>query len=322
MDSTALLNRLYTLRDTILFFWHNPAALKEVLLNNHQLLIELGAILIIVMILLGTLLIKPQKRKTILKTNPAPQKKVLSTSEKTFGSIPTEQKKKVPLAPPVNPPARSAVKKPESAPIFELSEEEERALQEAMAVAGKQALAEVTGEPHQTEIFQSSQAGDAAKKIFAGQKRSGTSENLPQEEKTGKLSPAEFIMIYYMAPRSHAFEGEEVFALLRDLGLTLNDQHVFECNNEQGLQFYVSSAVKPGHFDIHRLHYRIPGIAFVLDIMSVADPEATFNDMLRCIHQFSQILRGDILDENRQRLTQSNIHQYTARIKAAVANKY
>lgn len=322
VDPTSFLAKLYILRDELLFLWQNPSIIKTELLSNHQLVLEIAAAIIIFLVVVAILL-KPSSQKTkATETTLAEENAIAatSTSNKTFSRALVEQQKKEPSLSTSNRPIRPTVKKIMPAPLHELSEDEERALKDAMVIAGKQALAEATGEPHQTEIFQSSQASEAAKKIFAGQVRGSAIHN-PDEAFQGSnntpLSPLEFVMIYFMAPRSQAFEGENLFAVLRELGLQLNDQHVFEYTNEQGLQFYVSSAVKPGHFDIHRLHYHVPGIAFVLDLMSVANPETAFNEMLSCVHAASQMLKGDILDETRQRLTQASIHQFMARIKAA-----
>lgn len=237
-------------------------------------------------------------------------------NEKTFSKVLAQQQKKEPslaggaFARPIRPPI--AVKKAVPTPLHDLTEEEEQALQEAMSVAGKQALAEATGEPHQTEIFQSSQAQDAAKKIFAGQKR--TQEELDAEA-IAKISPLEFIMIYFMAPRSQAFESAALFSTLERAGLTLTEQHVFEYNDDEGLQFYVASAVKPGYFDLQHEHYSVAGISFVLDLATAQNPQSAFNKMLSCIHEITQSLRGDILDDKRERLTQASIHQFMARIK-------
>ena len=130
-------------------------------------------------------------------------------------------------------------------------------------------------------------------------------------------SPLEFIMIYFMAPRSQAFVGEELFHTLRNLGLQLNDQHVFEYTDVNGLTFYVTTAMKPGHFDVHRLNYFVPGISFVLDLKTSVNPQMAFNKMLATVHDISQILKGDILDEQLKRLTQGSVHQYLSRVKAS-----
>ena len=119
-----------------------------------------------------------------------------------------------------------------------------------------------------------------------------------------------------MAPRSHYFENDTFFQLLRELGFFLNDQHVFEYKEGAETQFYVSSALKPGHFDVHSLNAAVPGLSFILDLKNLQNGKAAFNKMLTVIHELSQNLKGDILDEYRQRLTQNSISSYMARIKS------
>lgn len=311
MDPTSFLAKLYALRDEIVFFWQNPGALKVELGSNHQLLVEI-IVAILVFLLLLYILFKPAKKPKVVKTGVAPQAipaKEAPNTQKTFSKALEQQHRK---EPPLVRPVRPTPKKVESAPLHDLTEEEEHALKEAMSLAGKQALAEVTGEPHQTEIFQSAQAQDAAKKLFAGQKRD---QEALDAEAAAKISPLEFIMLYFMAPRSQAFESSSLFDVLQREDLELNEQHVFEYVDESGLQFYVASAIKPGYFDIQREHYSIPGISFVLDLATCQNSESAFSKMLSCIHDISQSLRGDILDDKRERLTQASIHQFMARIK-------
>lgn len=313
MDTTTFFDKLYAVRDEFVFYWHNPAIFKEKLMTDHVLFAELILIAVVILFLLYALF-KPAKSETKSEIKaPAPQsqqKQAQNQTQKTFSKALSEQQMK---DPPLSRPRPH--KKHDAIPLQELSEEEERALKEAMVVAGKQALAEVSGEPHQTEIFQNNQAVDVAKKIFAGPTRS--TEEAEQEQNPPKLpTPSEFIMIYFMAPRSHPFEADELFETLRNFSMELNDDHVFEYLDEDGAQFYVASAIKPGYFDLHRANYAIPGISFVLDLATSEQPQKSFNKMLESIYQISQILRGDILDEQRQRLTQVNIHQYLARIKS------
>lgn len=323
MDTSSFLNKLYLIRDQVLFFWQNPNVLKTEMMANQQTLLEFLLALLVLIFLVFILFKKPGKKTAQVQEKSAAKGVETDTlplsgqpTPKTFSKALLESQKREPAFPTRS--GRQPAKKVEQSQVQDLTEEEERALKTAMNIAGKQALAEITGEPHQTEIFQNSQASDAAKKIFAGQthKKENADTDLGLENAGPTPGAFEFVMLYFMAPRSQAFEGEELFSVLRDLGLRLNDAHVFEYVEADEVQFYVSSALKPGHFDMHRLNYKLPGVSFVLDLGALTYPEKSFQTMLTCIHELSQILKGDILDEFHQRLTQANIYQYMARIRS------
>ena len=283
-------------KEQIVYLFQNPSYVKTELMNDHQLLVEVvGIVLLICLLLLA--LFKPTPKSTESDTIAIPEsKKAPSPPSPTIKKTQTmEPQAWIKRAPPS---------------IHELSIEEEQALNQAMAIAGKQALAEVTGAPHQAEFFPSNEATEAAKKMFARQK-SETQAAPPQA--TSKL---EFIILYFMAPRSQFFENELLFQLLRDLGLSLNDQRVFEYQEGSEVQFYVSSALKPGHFDVHSLNAAVPGLSFVLDLKNLQNAKVAFNKMLTILHDISEHLKGDILDEYRQRMTQNSISTYMARIKS------
>ena len=293
-------------KDQALYLFHNPNYIKMELMNDHQLLVEvIGIILLACLILLA--LLKPTP--TLEETQP----KSTDVRKKSAAPAPTSPKRARPEPKNTTPRNKEEQKswiKRNPPSIHELSVEEEQALNEAIAIAGKQALAEMTGAPHQAEFFPNNEAHEAAKKMFARQKNeAGAESNAP-------VSKQEFLILYFMAPRSHAFENEPLFQLLRKLGLQLNDHRVFEYCEGEAVQFYVSSALKPGHFDLHSLNASVPGVSFVLDLQNVQDGQAAFNAMLMILHQVSENLRGDILDEYRQRLTQSSISAYMARIKS------
>ncbi len=313
MSFDTAMTRVNDLRNQVIFFWHNPSVFKEQLQSNPQLLLEV-IVGVILLVFLLYMLFKPSGKTKVPPKAETPKKEA-SPMSKTFSKALAEHQKREPSLRPNITTARPTSKKLTPPSLQDLSEEEERALAEAMSVAGKQALAEVSGEPHQAEIFQDTQALDAARKFFSGQSRS--TQEASDNATSRSISPSEFIMIYFMAPRSQAYQVGHLFETLQSYDLTLNDQRVFEYTDQEGTQFYVASATKPGQFDTHRSGYSVPGLSFVLDLKTTINPSAAFHKMLGLIHELSQDLKGDILDENRQRLTQGSIHQYMARAKAS-----
>ncbi len=302
---------LYNLKDSLGFYWQNPSSLKALLEANPLLLLEVIAIILVIALLL-TILFRPFPKKELdltaaQKTRPLPKQKTALGPDKPARPLKKPPATKIPASPAPKPPAAPVIQ--------ELSPEEELALHEAMAVAGKQALAEVTGAPHQIEFFPNDQATLAAKKMFARQKEKQPTEPA-SATKQAVPTPVTLVMFYFMAPRSHVFEGPVLFEQFHALGLTLNEHHVFEYNDENGLQFYVASALKPGTFDLHNTHYHTPGLSVMIDLQTTVDGKAALNKLLAFIHELSSSLKGDLLDSNRQRLTQNTINAYMAKIKS------
>ena len=57
------------------------------------------------------------------------------------------------------------------------------------------------------------------------------------------------------------------------------------------------------------------GLIFLLDLNTLSAPKATFKAMLEVVHAISKKLGGDILDDNKSRLSESSVCMYLARIK-------
>lgn len=333
------LAKLYFLCDQVSFYCRHPKSLQA-LLHSHPFFFILIMSVFFLIILLFILIIrkKPaagaeehtQKIEVSPISPPPPSYKNPLTVEPMRSKI-RFQDKDLPQF--LIQAEHSRSQSPLPPPIQELSLEEEQALNQAIALAGKQALAEFTGAPHQTEFFHHDEASEAAKKMFARQKDEGKSSDMeayllttesepvsfqPKNQPLEVIRPPQndFIMLYFMPPRSQAFEAEALFHLFQDQGLAFNEQCVFEYTDAQGLEFYVASALKPGLFDLRNPHDVIPGLSFVIDLQTVQNGKHAFQTMLKYIDIFSQTLKGDLLDENRQRLNQSTINAYLTRIRS------
>lgn len=317
------LAKLYHLRDQVVLYWGNPVLLKEAFQMHHQAWVA-GLASVVVLLILFVIVLKPSRKKvesesvaeTPIEKNPFLSGYTLPVTVEKVHAKNKPSKKGEPHFLVKENHSNSITKR--APQIQELSQEEEQALSEAMARAGKEALAEYIGEPHQTEFFHTDAAIEAAKKMFARQRETEEAEAQKMKEKT-PISRLDFVMLYFMAPRSQVFDGESLFQIFRDLGMEVNDDRVFEYVDDEGLQFYVASAIKPGYFDLHNPNYTTPGLSFVIDLKTVRDGKATLRKMLQCIHDVSEILRGDILDEHRQRLTQNTINAYMAKIKSFIS---
>jgi FtsZ-interacting cell division protein ZipA len=319
------LDKLYRFRDQMVFYWNNPSVLKEMFQAHHQTWIAAAACFVVLMALL-VIVLKPSRKKEengkvaatpAIEKNPFLSGYTLPvTVEKVHAKSRLKPSKKEEPHFLIKEDHTHAVTKKEPH-LQELTLEEEQTLNEAMARAGKEALAEYIGEPHQIEFFHTDAAVEAAKKMFARQREA--EEEVQAQATKARISRLDFVMLYFMAPRSQVFDGETLFQLFRELGLELNDDRVFEFVDEEGLQFYVASAIKPGYFDLHHIHYTTPGLSFVIDLKTVRNGKAALRKMLQCIHDVSEMLKGDILDDHRQRLTQNTINAYMAKIKSFIS---
>ena len=337
------LEQLYKFRDQLSAFWKAPGALFSEMEGEHVLLVEIIAALVLLLILLF-ILCKPSKKKPALpvdKNSYGPTVQAVHMWEVNKNSasesaVRQSGHRDIPLGiskmvKAVQEQAHQKILKKEmplpnevKAPGWqELSQEEEAALAQAMEVAGKQAVAETIGAPHQAEFFEEKNvAKEAVKKMFSGEAKAIKIVDEParkleesKQKEVGKGACVDFLMLYYIAPRSQSYRVASLFPVFESLALHFGTQGVFEYADSDGLQFFVASALKPGTFDLHP-EAETPGLSFIIDLRQVRDGSAAFNKMLSCLDQLTEKLRGDILDERRQRLTQLGMHEYLARIKS------
>lgn len=324
------LDQLYGFRDDLQALFNNPGLALQRLQSDHILLLEVVAAFLVLLFLL-CVLFKPSKKNQAPVVSPTVQK----ANERGASSTPKPKEPKVELPKDPVPKTVKAVQEegrqkqlakqqvegnvvepnePPEPSWQELSHDEEAALAEAMQNAGKQALAEMKGAPHQVEFFEDENAArDAAKKMFSKTKTDDDASLMQVPLKKGPPQ-LDFLMLYYMAPRSQPYKVFNLFNIFEGFNLAFNDSQVFEYADQQGLQFYIASALNPGTFDPNR-QGEVVGLSFVLDLKSVQDPRGAFNKMLIFMDALSKRLPGDILDGQRQRLTTLTMNEYLARIK-------
>lgn len=126
------------------------------------------------------------------------------------------------------------------------------------------------------------------------------------------------IAIFVLAARSQKYSGEQVARQLLAQQLVKTEHNTYAAYNEQAqMMFQVASALKPGTFDEATLSImRTPGLVFLLDANSTQQPLVAFKKMLATVHNVATALGADILDANRERLTDSGVAEYLAMIKS------
>jgi cell division protein ZipA len=132
-----------------------------------------------------------------------------------------------------------------------------------------------------------------------------------------------FLSLLIVAPRGQAFYGEDLLAVFERVGLTHGKYQIFHALDTHTKRpiFSVASAIKPGIFELgYMAKYTTPGLNFFMDLNSSQDLRADFRKMLGSVYEISTDLGGEILDSRRQRLTQSSVSEYLAKIKGIEAS--
>jgi len=126
------------------------------------------------------------------------------------------------------------------------------------------------------------------------------------------------VIINIMAPKGLSFYGGDVLDTLTNLGLRFGELGIFHKFDERGQKlFSISQAVNPGFFDINNMPLSsVKGLSCFFDLETVAYPKQAFRALLACVHEVSHYLKGEILDEHRQPLTQEVITDILKRIKS------
>ncbi len=142
-------------------------------------------------------------------------------------------------------------------------------------------------------------------------------------QKAEKAENQNFLSLLIVAPRGQAFYGEDLLAVFERVGLMHGKYHIFHCLDPLSKRtiFSVASAIKPGIFELNYMQkYTTPGLNFFMDLSSSQDLRGDFRKMLGSVYEIATDLEGEILDSRRQRLTQSSVSEYLAKIKGIEAS--
>lgn len=207
------------------------------------------------------------------------------------------------------------------------AEPDEKLLRQEIRKAGAEAVAESYGEAHQSEMpFQDSVADSSnwdqvVKESF--KRRVGVeaqsikiSSKSQKQQKPSERDDGTFVILCLRAPRAAKFDGQAILRTLRRQGLKMTDKHVFELKScREGTDFYVCPAVRPGLFDVNKIHqFTLPGLNFVIDLDTCPNPKKALDKMLAVVDAMHKTLGGDVLDDRHQRFSYASLGQYYARV--------
>lgn len=191
--------------------------------------------------------------------------------------------------------------------------------EDRIRAAGKAALAQAKEDPKSARanpFAKGSEWMGVIKEAF----KERTSHQAPQVQPRQESLP-NLVVIYVVAPRAKSFYGSDIAQLLEEQGLQFGRMDVFHKSDEFGREiFSVASAVEPGTFDYDNMSMSsTPGLCCYFNLDRVVNPKQSFRALLSCVYELGHFLRADLLDDNREPLSQNSVAASLARIKAKMA---
>ncbi|ODN42251.1 cell division protein ZipA C-terminal FtsZ-binding domain-containing protein [Piscirickettsia litoralis] len=139
------------------------------------------------------------------------------------------------------------------------------------------------------------------------------SESLSTQENSAtsgtQKEPVDTVLNLYIESKSSGFLAYSLFNLLEKSGLIFNEElNVFEAKNEQGeVDYYITSAVAPGVFDLKNTMTSIPAVSLFARPDLQTNPRISFFKLLEGTHKIASELGGRVLNMRREVLTEESV---------------
>ncbi|WP_428357472.1 cell division protein ZipA C-terminal FtsZ-binding domain-containing protein [Methyloprofundus sp.] len=119
------------------------------------------------------------------------------------------------------------------------------------------------------------------------------------------------LQLSIVAKSAPGFSGIQLLDALEDVGLVYGSVQVFEkLDDLNQVDYAVASMAEPGTFPEDGWeNYVCPGITFFLQPREVEDAAQVFDEMIVTIGELSAVLKGDVLDQNQQGLTEDTLQK-------------
>lgn len=129
-----------------------------------------------------------------------------------------------------------------------------------------------------------------------------------------KESLPPLIQLSFVAKIDTGFSGNQLLEAFKNVGLVYGSVKVFErLDYLNQVDYAVASMIGPGIFpEDDWENYTCPGVTFFLQPREVDNAAVVFDEMLETIGQLSSLLKGDVLDQNQQLLTEGALQQIKA----------
>ena len=124
------------------------------------------------------------------------------------------------------------------------------------------------------------------------------------------------LQLSIVAKTAAGFTGEQLLEAFKNAGLTYGSVKVFEkLDDLNQVDYAVASMANPGIFPGDNWDsYVCPGVTFFFQPREVENAAQVFEEMIATIGQLSADLKGDVVDQDQQRLTEQTLQQIEARL--------
>lgn len=132
-------------------------------------------------------------------------------------------------------------------------------------------------------------------------------------QKSSQHLPA-LLQLSIVAQAKEGFHGTQLLEACEQVGLVYGSVKVFErLDILSRVDYAVASMIDPGIFPGDNWKtYRCPGITFFMQPRELDNAAVVFDEMISTIGQLSTLLKGDVLDQNQQTLTEEALHEIEA----------
>jgi cell division protein ZipA len=147
----------------------------------------------------------------------------------------------------------------------------------------------------------------------------GGSQEVGKEQTTALGAPF-IIQLSVISEKREWFRGEDLRDALIDLDLVYGEMGIFHRYDPEYREplFSVASLVEPGTFPVSDMgSFRCPGVVFFFQPAKVTNPMDVFDDLVDTCRALAAALGGTIRDQNRVRVSESEIIQMRERLAEA-----
>ena len=168
---------------------------------------------------------------------------------------------------------------------------------------------------------------DRLSSAVAEQRNEPVAQELPFKQRPNvgirpEAAPIDRIVTLFVAARPGEFiSGSELIVAAEKAGLEFGDKDIFhrpvEGKPDAGPVFSVANMVKPGNFDLHRIHeLRTPGVTFFMTLPGPQSALDAWETMLPAAQRLAELLDGIVLDEERNALGRQTIQHIRDELRA------
>ena len=165
---------------------------------------------------------------------------------------------------------------------------------------------------------------------------SGELENAPETQNTAEIQnplevavveplravagcPEKYLVLYVVA-RNKDFHIDSLFTLLKKHQMQFGEMSIFHrLDADNRSEFSLVNAIEPGTFDPDTMEsMTTPALSLFMRAHELADPIATYHEMLMVAEALGKTLNGEVRDESRQPLSRQTMEHYQADLQAFV----